>query len=201
MIILEMEQRTEEWFMARAGVPSASNFDKIVTSKGVATSGVTRKKYIYKLAAEIITGKHEESYTNAAMQHGIDTEEEARNMYELVKGIEVNEVGFCMLDDKSSGASPDGMVGEDGLLEIKCPKVETHIDYLLNNKIPTTYIPQVQGQLFVTGRKWCDFMSYSDGLKPLIVRVERDEVFIKKLETELANFSKELVSIVDQIKG
>lgn len=200
MIVVDCEQLSEEWFSARCGVPSASNFSNIITSKGEATKGETRKKYLYKLAGEIITGTKEDGYTNASMQHGIETEPEARNMYEFVKGYSVDQVGFCMLDTKTAGASPDGMIGKEGLLEIKCPQITTHIKYLLDNKLPTLYVQQVQGQLYVTDRKWCDFMSYVEGMKPLIVRVERDEEFIKKLANELNNFSKELFGIVEKIK-
>jgi putative phage-type endonuclease len=197
MKVVTAEQRTPEWYEERMGIPTASSFDKIITSKGEISA--SRTKYLYKLVAEKLSGTVETSYINDAMQHGIDTEAEARKVYELVTLNDVEQVGFCLSDCERYGASPDGLVGEDGLLEIKCPKAETHIEYLLNGKLPTAYFQQVQGQLLVTGRKWCDFMSYVLNLKPFIIRVGRDEEFIKKLEQALIEFDKEKQEIIKQI--
>lgn len=197
MKVVTAEQRTPEWYASRMGIPTASSFDKIITTKGELST--SRTKYLYKLVAEKLSGTVEESYTNPAMQHGIDTEDEARKVYELVTLTDVDQVGFCLSDCERYGASPDGLVGDDGLLEIKCPKAETHIEYLLNGKLPTAYFQQVQGQLLVTGRKWCDFMSYYPNLKPFIVRVERDEEFIKKLEQALIDFDEEKKGIMNKV--
>jgi putative phage-type endonuclease len=197
MKVVTAEQRTPEWYEERMGIPTASSFDKIITSKGDISA--SRTKYLYKLVAEKLSGTVETSYINDAMQHGIDTEAEARKVYELITLNDVEHVGFCLSDCERYGASPDGLVGEDGLLEIKCPKAETHIEYLLNGKLPTAYFQQVQGQLLVTGRKWCDFMSYVRNLKPFIIRVGRDEEFIKKLEQALIEFDKEKQEIIKQI--
>ena len=105
-----------------------------------------------------------------------------------------------MDDRKLFGASPDGLIGEDGLIEIKCPIASTMCGYLLENKLPTEYFPQIQGQLFITGRKWCDFVAYYPGLRPLILRVVRDEVFIGKLASSLEIFCRELERIEKEIR-
>jgi putative phage-type endonuclease len=198
MKILEFEQQSPEWFAFRCGRPSSSNFSKIVTTKGERSKSA--KEYLYKLAGEKVTGEKEQGHTSEAMQYGIDTEDEARAVYELISGLEVLEVGTCTDDNERYCSSPDGMIGEDGLLEIKCPKPNTHVKYLLDDKLPTTYFQQVQGQLWVTGRDWCDFFSYCKGMKPFIVRVFPDKDFHEKLETELNKFCDELDEIVKQIK-
>ena len=199
MQIINCEQLSPEWFEARCGVPSASNFDKLITSKGLPSK--QRERYMYKLAGEKVSGTVEETYQNAAMLRGIEMEEEARDLYTVVTGRTVTEVGFCISDGPFKyGCSPDGLVGDDGSIEIKCPMAATHVGYLLANKLPTDYFQQVQGQLFVTGRKWTDFVSYYPGIKPLIIRVERDEVFIAALSIELIVFCKELETIINKIK-
>lgn len=189
MRILNHEQRSPEWFQARLGVPSASAFGRVITPGGKPSTQADG--YLNKLVAEILTGKSEYQEVNEAMQRGTDLEPEARQYYELIAGP-VQEVGFCIHDD-GFGCSPDGFVGGDGLLEIKCPLAHTHVEYLIDDAIPGIYIPQVQGQLLVTGRKWCDFLSYHPDMKPLLVRVERDEKFI-------ATLHKLLVDLVDKIK-
>ncbi len=196
MRIVDVQQGSPEWFAARCGTPSSSNFDKIVTSKGLPSK--QRLKYLYKLAGETITGIVEESYQNAAMLRGKEIEGEARQFYGLVNGVEVKQVGFCIYN--GFGASPDGLIGDDGLVEIKCPIMSTHIGYLLEDKFPAEYFQQVQGQLLVTGRDWVDFISYYPGLKPLIVRVERDIKFTDGLEIELITFCSELRELVEKIK-
>ena len=197
MKIIDVEQGSQEWFQARAGIPSASNFDKIVTSKGEPSKQA--QKYMYRLAGERITGMPEETYQNTAMARGVEMEGEARSYYELTTGQTVEQVGFCVADC-GAGCSPDGLVGDEGLIEIKCPSMAVHVGYLLDNKVPTDYFQQTQGQLFVTGRKWLDFISYYPLMRPLVVRIERDEVFIKKLESELKKFVEDLKTIVNKIK-
>ena len=196
MKTINCEQRSQEWYAARLGVPSASSFDKILTTKGEPSKQA--KKYMYKLAGEILSGTSEETYQNVAMLRGIELEAEARNLYKMINDVEVEEVGFCLSD--GYGCSPDGLVGKDGLIEIKCPIMSTHVEYLLDGTLPSDYFQQTQGQLLVTGRKWCDFVSHYPAIKPLIIRVERDEVFIKKLESELKVFCSELNDIVKKLK-
>lgn len=197
MKIIQVEQGSQEWHFCRAGVPSASNFDMIVTSKGEPSKQA--QKYMYRLAGERITGMPEETYQNTAMQRGVELEAEARMFYEMTYDCKVEQVGFCLADG-GWGCSPDGLVNGDGLIEIKCPSMAVHVGYLLEGKVPTDYFQQTQGQLLVTGRKWLDFISYYPVMKPLIVRVERDEVFIGKLQSELEKFVAELEEIVNKIK-
>jgi len=197
MRIVNCEQLSEEWFAVRRAIPTASNFDKIVTSKGEPSK--QREKYLFRLAAEKVSGFSEETYQNAAMVRGIEMEKEAREFYQLVNDVEVEQVGFCIANG-GWACSPDGFVGEDGMIEIKCPISSTHVSYLLDNKLPTEYYQQCQGELFVTGRKWLDFISYYPGIKPLIVRVKPDWEFHRKLEIELKGFVKELETIINKIR-
>ncbi len=199
MITLEIEQGTAEWFTARAGKPSASCFDKLLTSK--AEPSKQRDKYLRRLAGELVIGRAAESFSNGPTDRGNEMEAEARNLYELLKDIKIKQVGLCFPDEKRlCAASPDGLCGEDGLIEIKCPLIETHVEYLLDGVLPTEYFQQIQGQLYVTGRKWVDFVSYYPGLKPLIVRVEPDKKFQAALAVEIEVCNKLIQDIVSKIK-
>ena len=199
MITLDVKQGSTEWFAAKCGYPSASNFDKIVTSTGAPSK--QREKYIHQLAGERVSGKVAETYNNAIMEKGVEMEGEARNLYEMLKDVKIEQVGICYPDEKKlCAASPDGLVGKDGLIEIKCPLIYTHVKYLLDGVLPTDYFEQVQGQLYVTGRKWVDFMSYYCSIKPLIIRVQRDEKFIKALAVEIEVFNKQLNEVVEKIR-
>ncbi len=199
MIVKDVEQNTPEWEKARTGMPTSSNFDEIITTR--CTPSKQKQKFMYQLAAERITGVKEETYKNAIMLRGIEMEPEARSMYELLTGNEVTTVGICYLNKKKLfGCSPDGLVGEDGLIEIKCPTSAVHVSYLLANGFPKDYFQQLQGQLFVTGRKWVDFFSYYPGIKPLLFKVMPDRWFIKALETELEAFCKELDEVTERLK-
>jgi putative phage-type endonuclease len=197
MKILDMAQGSPEWFAARAGVPSASNFDCVVTTKGETSKQV--EKYAFQLAGEKILGTKEETYQNDAMKRGIMLEPEARLCYEVMTGNSVAQVGLCVAD-AGYACSPDGMVGTDGLVEIKCPTLAVHVSYLLDNAVPTAYIQQCQGQMLVTGRKWVDFVSYYPNMKALIVRVERDDAFCNKLHDALVLLVKNVGEIVSKIK-
>lgn len=198
MKIIDVEQNSPEWFAVRCGVPSASNFDKLITTKGEPSKQA--QKYLYALAAEKLSGIKEEGFQSKAMLKGIETEAEAVAYYELTRGVDVQPVGFVLHESERYGASPDRLVGSEGLLELKCPLPSSHVSYLLENNLYQDYMQQVQGQLLVTGRKWCDLMSYSRGLKPLIVRVERDEAFLSKLQSIIETFCNELEKTVEKIK-
>ncbi|MFA5401771.1 MAG: lambda exonuclease family protein [Dehalococcoidia bacterium] len=198
-----MEQRTEEWFAQRLGKATASRIVDVVakTKSGYSTS---RENYKVELALERITGSRAESYTNAAMDWGTEHEPEARAEYCQVKGVEVVEVG--MVEHHSipmSGASPDGLVGEDGLLEIKCPNSATHIKTLRSQKPEAKYITQMMWQMACTGRKWCDFVSYDprmpEGLTFFVTRIKRDEKIIKELEAEVSAFLAEVDGLVKEL--
>ena len=187
-----MEQRTEEWFAARCGKVTASRVADIIakTKTGYSTS---RENYLAQLVCERMTGKPAESYSNSAMQWGTDQEPFARAAYEAAKNVLVDELGFATHPTISmAGASPDGLVGEVGLVEIKCPNTATHIDTLLTQTVPTKYITQMQWQLSCTRRQWCDFVSFDprmdEGLQLFIKRVEYDPIYVASLEKEVINF-------------
>jgi putative phage-type endonuclease len=196
MRIIECEQRSSEWYQARVGIPSASEFDKIITTSGLPST--QRNKYLYKLVGEKLGALPEEGFKSKAMEDGILKESEARDMYARdVKPI--TQCGFCLHDD-GYGASPDGLVEEDGQVEIKCPSLAVHVEYLIRKELPTDYFCQTQGQLLVTGRKYNDFISYYPGLKPLVIRVRPDLKFQEMLKVELSEFIKELNELVEKLK-
>lgn len=198
MNIINLSQRSPEWFKARCGIPTASNFDKIVTSDGKPSK--QRTKYMYQLVGEKLGGTIEETYQNFAMLRGVEMEHEARCLYEIV-GQPVQEVGFCLSDCGRFGCSPDGLVEGNGGIEIKCPIISTHVEYLLKcqEEMPSDYFQQVQGCLFITGREWWDFVSYFPGLKPLIIREEPNDTFQRLLKKELEFFTEELDELVRRI--
>jgi len=194
MRIDQNEQGSPEWLAARLGIPSASMFAKIVTTKGIWSASADA--YINQLVAERLTGEREEVFQSHHMLRGTELEPDARDLYSLMSDAEVTEVGFCLHDTLSAGCSPDGLIGEDGGLEIKCPAPSTHVEYLRGGVLPSKYKQQVMGCLWITGREWWDFVSYHPTMKPLIVRVERDEEYIAALEkcvTKAVNLIEENV--------
>lgn len=193
MIVLDVQQGSPEWQMARLGIPTASKFDKIITAEKMEFSK-SAEKYALALLAEQILQQPVEggSWSNTYAERGQVVEEKARSFYELRKELDgdpvtVKRVGFCMSDDRRFGCSPDGLVVETGLLEIKCPKPDTHLGYLLDGQ-GIGYKAQVQGQLYTTGREWVDTLSYHPDLPPALVRRHRDEKFIAALEVHLKRF-------------
>jgi putative phage-type endonuclease len=199
MIIETFEQGSEEWFQARAGIPTASNFKKIVTSKGDLSKSAN--DYMYQLAGERIAGSSIELYKSAAMERGNELEAEARSFLSLTQGVEIKEVGMCYPDDKKAySCSPDGL-GDGKGYEIKCPLIHTQVKYLLDNKLPTAYIQQVQGSMAVTGFDEWVFCSYYPGLPDLTLTIERDEAFITKLQIALAQFNAKLDEVTEQLRS
>ena len=190
-----IEQNTDEWMELRRGKFTASSFSDLFLKP--TTAGY--RNAIFKVVYERLTGEQPESFTNDWMQRGHELEPFAVQQYELETFNDVLPGGFFELNDYV-GASPDGLIGEDGLLEIKCPAYSTMIQYLIDRKLPTQYKWQVQGQLYVTGRKWTDFFAYHPKLKPIIIRVERDEVMISELEQKLFDCIKEVETIITKLK-
>jgi putative phage-type endonuclease len=191
-----VEQRTESWHQARLGKLTASRIAD-ATARIKSGWGASRDNLMATLICERLTGKTAEGYMNGAMQWGIDHEGEASSAYEFELGVTVEPVGF--IDHPSidmSGASPDGLVGNDGLLEIKCPETKGHIEVLLSKKIPEKYVKQMQWQMACTGRKWCDFATYDprmpQELQLWIFRLVRDDKAIADLEKEARLFLAEL---------
>jgi len=198
-----MDQGSEEWFTIRIGKVTASRVADVIAKTKTGYSA-SRDNYMAQLVCERLTGQKGESFTNAAMQHGTDTEPLARAAYEALKDVLVDEVGFVPHPTiKMAGASPDGMVGEDGLLEIKCPNTATHIETLLSQSVPGKYNTQMQFQMACTGRKWCDFVSFDnrlpEELQLFVMRVPRDEVFIRLIEAEIVQFIAELDDKINKL--
>ncbi len=191
-----IEQGSPEWFAQRLGKVTASRVADVIakTKTGYSTS---RENYMAQLVCERMTGTVAESFSNAAMVHGTETEPLARAAYEAHADVLVDEVAMIQHPTiEQAGASPDGLVGDDGQLEIKCPNTATHIDTLLSQTVPGEYVTQMQWQMACTGRQWCDFVSFdprmTDGLQLFVKRVQRDNAYIQMLEEEVKKFLTEL---------
>lgn len=196
-------QRTEQWYADRLGKVTASRVADVVAKTKTGYSA-SRANYMAELICERLTGKQGDSYQNAAMVWGTETEPMARSAYEAETGTLVEGVGFVPHPTITlSGASPDGLVADDGLVEIKCPNTATHIDTILSETIPAKYITQMQWQMACTARKWCDFISYDprvpDKMQLWVKRLERDDKLIGQLEEEVFNFLEELEIKIDAL--
>jgi hypothetical protein len=198
IVHLDVIQGTETWFELRNGLLTASRFSDLVTSKGERSK--SREGLLYQLAGERVTGRKEETYQSAAMSRGIEMEAKSRQAFELITGLEVQQVGLILTDDRKCGCSPDGLVGDDSGFETKCPMIKTHVKYLLDNKLPAEYYQQVHGSMYVTGRPFWWFMSYYPGMKPLILRVEKDGEWCKKFSDEIDMFSHDLEELIKKIR-
>jgi putative phage-type endonuclease len=190
-----MEQRTDDWFAARLGKVTASRVADVI-AKTKTGYGAGRANYMADLVVERLTGQKASSFSNAAMEWGTEQEPNAKAAYAAKTGILVEDVGF--IDHPTvamSGASPDGLA-EDGLVEIKCPNTATHLEYIFDGKPPQKYVTQMQWQMACAGKPWCDFVSYDprlpERLQLLVVRVPRDDDYIKMLEQEVTIFLQEL---------
>jgi len=192
-----VEQGTPEWQALRVGKLTASRVaDMLATVK--TGESMSRKNLRADLIAERLTGSKTDSYSNSAMNWGVETEPQARAAYEVFSYNFVDQVAFVDHPTISNfGCSPDGLVGNDGLIEIKCPySTAIHLDYIETRKPPTKYMTQMMSQMSVTSRQWCDFVSFDprlpDGLKLLVVRIERDDAVIAKIEAEAIKFLAEV---------
>ena len=192
MIVFDFPQYSPEWFAVRNGIPTGSEFDRIVTASRWEYAKAS-KNYICELVAQMFGcyGGAVQDYQTAAMRNGTIMEPEARRFYEFSSGSNVTTVGFCLEDNGHYGCSPDALVGEDGVLELKHPLAKTHVQWLIAGEVPREYLAQVHGHLLVTGFEWCDFFSYCPPLPPLLVRVEADEK-TEKLGEYLERFWGEL---------
>ena len=191
-----IEQRTPAWFQARCGSLGASSLHE-AAAKTKTGWGASRANLMARIVAERLTGVPQESYVNSAMQHGIDTEPEARSAYCFYHDVDVEEVGIVFHPRiKGTHASPDGLVGESGLIEIKCPNTATHIDTLFSQAVPDKYVLQMLWQMTCTGRAWCDFVSYDprmpEDLRMFVRRVHRDDKRISELEVLVMTFLSEV---------
>lgn len=202
---VDLIQGSAEWKAYRCGRITASRIGDII-AKTKSGWGASRANYLAQLVAERLTGEVAESYTNSAMQWGTDREPDARAAYEFRRDVEVAQVGF--IDHPAiamAGCSPDGLVGDDGLIEIKAPLTATHIETLLDQCVPSKYEPQIQWQLACTGRKWVDFVSFDprmpEAMSLFITRVERNDARIDELESLVRGFIVELDHRVDALKA
>ena len=199
-IIHDIKQGSDEWLELRLGKITASRFKDVMTNGRGGSPSKTAESYMMELAIEKVTGKSLPFFENDAMRHGTETEPQARAMYELVSGNEVSEVAFIE-HNEFIGVSPDGLIGNDGLLEIKCPNTKTQVErYLSNIGLPSDYKWQVHGQIWVAEREWCDFLSFDDRIDTaaqyICTRVYRDEVLIKELSERTKDFSEKLQEMI-----
>ena len=202
MKVIDAVQGTPEWLASRAGRVTASMISNVLMKPE--TAGY--RDYQAQLVAEILTGKPQGSdYTNVHMQYGTETEPLARSAYEAETGFSVDEVGLCIHPTiERAGASPDGLVGNSGLVEIKCPKPATHLAYMLAGVVPAGYKNQMMWQMACTGRDWCDFVSFRpdlpEHLQLFIVRFKRDPARILELETAVVAFLDTVDKMLSQLK-
>ena len=199
MIVMEMPQGGEDWLRARRGVVTASNFH-LVLARG---SGKTRRAYMERLAWEIVSGAPGEgAFMSEAMARGKALEPRAREAYRAASGLDVREVGLVFLDEgRRIAASPDGLIGDDGGLEIKCPLPHRHEACVARGCVPPRHRAQIQGNMWVSGRRWWDFVSFApEADEPLFIRrVHRDEAYVDMLRREVARFLQELDGLVEQL--
>jgi len=201
----EIIQGSDAWLAIRLGKVTASRVADVV-AKTKSGWGASRANYMAQLIAERLTGTPAESFTNAAMAWGNEKEPDARRAYEWQTDCSVVEIGFVPHPSIAmSGASPDGLIGDDGLVEIKCPNTATHIDTLLGQRVPEKYVTQMQWQMACTGRKWCDFVSFDPRLPEemslFVRRVERDDTRIAELEAMVSEFLAELDAKVAELRS
>lgn len=194
MEIINCPQNSPEWFEARRGIPTASQFATVM-AKG---EGKTRRTYMMKLAGEIITGKPMDSFSNEHTERGHEFEPEARDLYAFQTGAQLERVGF--IKNGRTGASPDSLIGTDGGAEIKTKLPHLLGEVLLSGEVPTTHKAQVQGTLWVSKRQWWDVVIYWPGMPLFVKRVFRDEAYIQKIATEVDKFNAELDEVVAQIR-
>ncbi len=201
-----IEQRTDEWFAQRLGKVTASRINDVLARLKNGGEAATRKNYRTQLALERLTGKRESAFTNAAMQWGTDCEPLALAAYEAETNSFVDAAEFVLHSSLAeSGASPDGLVGKDGLIEIKCPNSATHIEWLLAGVVPTEHQNQMLWQMACTGRQWCDFVSYDPRMPEyaqlFIKRLARDDARISDMEAHIAEFCCEVQTLCEQIES
>lgn len=196
--IFDCEQGTDEWKAARLGIPTASEFATVMAKGKSGGDSKTRRTYMLKLIGERLTGEPMWSYQNEHMERGKMMEDEARDLYAMLKDCEPQRVGFIRRGE--AGASPDSLIDSSGLLEIKTKLPHLHIDAILAGQLPPEHKAQCQGQLWISGREWLDFVSYWPGLAPFVVRVERDEPYISIIRSAVDDFLSELAETMTKVE-
>lgn len=204
MIIHSCDQGTDSWHALRCGIPTASNFDKLITSTGDTSKSLF--DYALTLAGEKFSGKVLDSWSgNEHTERGKLLEDDARSMYAFLHDVEPVQVGFVTDDGLQYGCSPDAFIGDDGMLEIKCLKAERHIKAILyyrkHKKCPPDYVQQTQGQLLVCGRNWCDLYFYHPDLPALTIRQEPNREVMEPLLDQIANVIREREKILAELRA
>jgi len=196
----EFDQKSLEWLMARSGIPTASEFDQLLTPDFKVRTGEMPKTFLARKLAERWQGGPIAGYMSIDMEAGNILEDEAKPWYALEFGEEVESVGFITTDDKRVGCSPDGLLGEHGGIEIKCPAAHTQVGYVLNGGLPKDYACQVHGSMFVSGRPWWKFLSYRRHFPPLLITVERDDKIQAKIAEAVALFLEDFDSAMKRME-
>ena len=196
--VFDMPQGSEEWFAIRRGIVTASEFGTLLMSGRGGGDSKTRRTYMLKLMGERLTGDPMYHYSNDHMERGHDQEPDARNLYAFQTDLEPVPVGF--IKNGPVGCSPDSLVGDKGMLEIKTKLAHLHLEVLLGETVPNEHMAQIQGQLWVAEREWCDFVSYCPKLPIFVKRVERDEAFIDRIKKAVDLFERELVTLMNVVQ-
>ena len=199
MKIIECTQGDPAWVNARLGIPTASEFDALITPKFEMRTGQMPTTYLYDKLAEKVLGFSTQDASSFQMQQGSILEHEAIPWLAFAHDVKINRVGFCTTDDSRIGCSPDGLIGDDGGVEVKCPSPAIHMKYLMEGGVPPQYLCQVHGSLLVTGRKWWKFVSYSRQFPALVVHVDRDDRIIGAMQHTLDHFLKRFDEALAQI--
>jgi len=198
-ILHNVAQYSEEYDRLRLGIPTSSHFHKIITPQGKPSK--QWREYACVLIAERILQRKIEFYNSPAMERGLIAESEAADWYEFDQDVTVQRVGFITDDDHSVGCSPDRLVGDEGLLEIKAPLPHTQIEYWISGEVNERFRPQLQGQLYVSQRSWVDIVCWHDVLPKVVMRVEPDEKFIGALDRELQIFNYFIECVMEKIRA
>jgi hypothetical protein len=197
--VIECDQGTPDWHAARAGIPTASMFGTVMASGKGGADSKTRTTYMHKLAGEIITGEPMESYSNAHMERGKEMEAEARDLYAFQQVVEPVQIGFIRSGQK--GCSPDSLIGDTGMCEVKTKLPHLQIEVLLRGELPPEHRAQCQGNLWVAEREWIDFVSYWPKMPLFVKRVYRDEPYIAGLASAVDAFNDELAALVERVRA
>ena len=197
--VFSCKQNSPDWYAVRAGIPTASEFATILTKGRGGNPSKVRHTYMLKLAGEILTGEPMDNFSNHHMERGKALEPEARNLYAMIHDCEPEQVGF--IRNGSKGCSPDSLIGEKGMVEIKTKLPHLMIDVLLHEELPKEHKAQCQGQLWVAEREWVDFVCYWPSLPLFIKREHRDEEYIKTLSEEIDRFNNDLSALVERIRA
>jgi hypothetical protein len=197
--IIDCPQNSDAWYRARLGLPTASMFKTIMANGRGGGESVSRRDYLLKLAGELVSGEPMENYSNAFMRRGKDMEDEARKFYSFLTSAEPKQIGFIKNGNK--GCSPDSLIDEDGMLEVKTHAAHIMVELILKDDFPPRHLAQCQGQLWVAEREWLDLICYWPGFPPFVKRIFRDSAYIRQLSIAVEQFNCELAEIVERVRA